>query len=253
MMNLILKKNILLVTLLLLPQAAYGAGGLEVRAMLVPQREAVLSSQIDGRIVELPFESGDSFAKDQLLVGLDCEVIGAELQKAKMELAVAAETHGAKLRLQEFGSVSELEVAVASAKEKRAQAEVLLKEARAGMCLIKAPFAGRVVKRTANPYENITPEDPILEIIADKELKLHLLVPSVWLQWLAVGQRFKVTLDETAKTYPAEITGLGARVNPVNQTLEVEAAFLDNHPELLAGMSGTAYLAKSAKKKEGRQ
>ncbi|HIJ79374.1 MAG TPA: efflux RND transporter periplasmic adaptor subunit [Deltaproteobacteria bacterium] len=238
-------------TLLLLPTVLHGAESFEVRALLVPQREAVLSSQIHGRIIELPVEVGDRFAQGQLLVALDCEVLAAELQKAKMDLEAATETHAAMLRLLEFGSVSELEVAVASAKKKRAQAEVLLGETKVSMCRIHAPFAGRVVKRPVNPYENVTPENPVLEIIADSKLKLHLLVPSHWLQWLAAGQQFKVRLDETGKSYQAVVTGLGARVNPVNQTLELEAAFSEKHDELLAGMSGTAVLFKPAKKDKG--
>jgi RND family efflux transporter MFP subunit len=245
------KLYVFVLALLLLPSLLYGAEALEVRALLVSQRQAVLSSQINGRIIDLPLEVGDRFEEGQLLVALDCKVLAAELQKAKMELEVAAETHGAKLRLQEFGSASELEVAVASAKKKRAQAEVLLTETKVSRCRIMAPFAGRVVMRKANPYENITLDDPIIEIIADKELKLHLLVPSLWLQWLAVGQKFKVRLDETGKSYQAVVTGLGARVNSVNQTLEVEAAFAEKHEELLAGMSGIAVLKKSDKNKKG--
>ena len=225
---------------LLLPTLLYGAEYLKARTLLVPVREAVISSQIDGRIVSLPVEAGDCFKKGQLLVELDCRIFNAELQKAKMDLEAADETHGAKLRLKEFGSVSDLDVAISSAKKKRAQAEVLLKETRVKMCCIESPFSGRVIKRMANPYENVTPDNPILEILDDKQLKLHLLVPSSWLQWLRKKCKFSVRIDETGKEYQAVVTGLGARVNPVNQTLEVEAAFIKNHSELLAGMSGTA-------------
>lgn len=228
---------------LLLPTLLYGAEHLKARALLVPVREAVISSQIDGRIVSLPVEAGDYFKKGQLLVELDCRILNAELQKAKMDLEAAGETHGAKLRLKEFGSVSDLDVAISSAKKKRAQAEVLLKETRVKMCRIESPFSGRVIKRMANPYENVTPDNPILEILDDKQLKLHLLVPSLWLQWLREKCKFGVRIDETGKEYQAVVTGLGARVNPVNQTLEVEAAFIKNHSELLAGMSGTAVFA----------
>lgn len=234
------------------PAMLWAAESMEVRALLVPAQEAVLSSQIEGRITGLPLEAGDRFAKGDLLVELECEILKAELQKARTDLDAAVETNNAKLRLKEYGSASDLEVAISSARQKRAQAEVLLAETKVKMCVIRAPFAGRIVKRKANPYENITPENPILEILDDKLLKMHLLVPSTWLQWLAVGRKFTVRIDETGKEYEAAVTGLGARVNPVNQTLEVEAAFVKSHAELLAGMSGSARFSLPSSNTGGR-
>lgn len=243
----ILKALVLCLFVLLLGPPPLPAGTLEVRALLVPEREAVLASQINGRILRLPVEQGERFSQGQLLVELDCEILKAEREKARMDLEAAIETHEANLRLQEFGSASDLEVAVSSARRKRAEAEVLLAEARVKMCRIEAPFAGRMVKREANPHENVTPDQPLVEIVDDSRLKLHLLVPSDWLQWLGRGQRFLVRIDETGGEYRAEVTRLGARVNPVNQTLEVEAAFTRDYADLLAGMSGTALFTPPAR------
>ncbi len=234
-------RNILLIIgSLLVPALVIAAENVKIRALIVPEQEAVLSSQMDGRIIGLPVEVGDRFKKGQILIEFDCEIFNAELEKAKMDLEAATETNDAQLRLQEFGSASELDVAVTSAKKKRAQADVLLKQARVKMCIIKSPFDGRVVNWKANPHENVTNEDPILEILDDTRLKLHILTPSHWLKWLKTGLEFPVHIDETGKKYRAKVTGLGARVNPVNQTLEVEAAFIKRPSDLLAGMSGTA-------------
>ncbi len=235
--------------LLCLTQASLlAAQPLEVRALLVPEEEAVLSSRIKAQIIKLHVQEGDRFQQGDPLIELDCDILRAELEKAKMDLEAAIETHGANLRLKQYGSGSDLEVALSSAKRKRAQAQVLLVETKVGMCLVAAPFDGRVVSRKANAHEAITPDDKLLEIINDRKLKLHILVPSHWLRWLKVGKALVVRLDETGKKYKAQVTGLGARVNPVNQTLEVEAAIEGEHPELLAGMSGTAtFQAKGGK------
>ena len=219
---------------------------LQVRALLVPVQEATLSSPVDGRIVRLPVAEGSRFEKGEPLVEFDCDILKAELEKARMDLEAAAETHDAQLRLQTFGSSSELEVAVASARRKRAKAEVLVMETKVGMCSIVAPFSGRVVKWQANPHENVGSDDPILEILDDSQPELHLLVPSAWLAWLQTGQKFSLRVDETGGRYDAMVTSLGARVNPVNQTLEVKAAISGSHPELLAGMSGTAHFMPMA-------
>ena len=216
----------------------------EVRALLVPKHEALLSSQISGQIVKLPFLEGDNFLKGQTLIELDCQILRAELKKAKMDLEAARETHEANLRLQEFNSVSELEVAISEAKKKRAQANVHLVYTKVKMCVIKAPFNGRVVTHKANLYENITSDDKLLEIIEEKSLRLHVLIPSNWLRWLKPGTKFRVQIDETGKQYMAKVKGFGAKVNPVNQTIALHALIQGEHLELLSGMSGTASFSK---------
>jgi membrane fusion protein, multidrug efflux system len=62
---------------------------------------------------------------------------------------------------------------------------------------------------------------------------------------LKTGKAFKVTLDETAKTYQAQIIRIGGRVDPVSQTIKVYGRIADNSVELLPGMSGAIELAPS--------
>ncbi|MCK5341646.1 MAG: efflux RND transporter periplasmic adaptor subunit [Desulfobulbaceae bacterium] len=225
---------------ILVPLWVNAAEKAEVRGLLVPETESVLSSQIAGRITDISVKEGDRFKKDQTLVTFDCSILKAELQKARMKLEAATETHDANLQLMELGSTSELEVALSSARMKGAKAEVLVNEAKTDMCVIKAPFSGRVVKRPVQPFESVKGGDPLLEILDDLRLRVHLLIPSQWLRWLKQGTPFTIRIDETGKTYKGKVTMTGARVNPVNQTLEVSASISGKNNELLAGMSGTA-------------
>lgn len=45
-------------------------------------------------------------------------------------------------------------------------------------------------------------------------------------------------IDETGKTYPAKFIRIGARVDPVSQSVKVAAAIDGRFPDLMAGMSG---------------
>jgi membrane fusion protein (multidrug efflux system) len=67
-------------------------------------------------------------------------------------------------------------------------------------------------------------------------------VPSVWLRWLRTGRTFQVQIDETQKTYTARLSRVGARVDPVSQSVKVAAAIQSKSPELMAGMSGKVLL-----------
>jgi len=86
--------------------------------------------------------------------------------------------------------------------------------------------------------------DPLLEILNDKELEVEFMAPSNSLPQLALGRHFKVSLNETNKTYQGEITRLGGKVDPVSQTIKVYGRIIDKETELLPGMSGAVELIK---------
>ena len=84
----------------------------------------------------------------------------------------------------------------------------------------------------------VQPGQAMLDIIDDSVLELEFLVPSRWLAWLRQGGSFTVQIDETQKSYPAKFIRIGARVDPVSQSVKVAAAIDGRFPELIAGMSG---------------
>jgi multidrug efflux pump subunit AcrA (membrane-fusion protein) len=80
----------------------------------------------------------------------------------------------------------------------------------------------------------------LMEILGDRQLEVEMIVPSHNLANLEVGERFQVTVDEVGKSYPAKIITLGAKIDPVSQSLKVIAEIDGQFPELLPGMSGIA-------------
>ena len=211
-----------------------------IRALLTPLVESTLSSQIAGRIERISVQNGERFKQGDLLVEFDCTIQKAQLQKVRSELLATRKRHEANLKLQEYKSIGDLDVAISAAEVEKARAEYALGKARVGMCIIDAPFDGRVIKRIAKPYESVNQGQALIEILDDSELKVELYVPSRWLLWLKQDTEFTVRIDETGKTYPARLTSLGARVDAVSQSIEITAVISGNHPELLAGMSGEA-------------
>lgn len=219
---------------------ALARGDSVVRALLVPRVESVLSSQATAQITSISVEAGQRFEKGETLVEFRCDETRAELLKSKAELRAANSTHQANLKLREHNAVSQLEVAVSGARVDEARADVALWQARIAHCTINAPFPGRVARVVAKPFETVTQGAPLLEVLDDRELTMQLHVPSSWVSWLKAGSGFEVSIDETGRTYSATVTGLGARVDPVSQTLQINAVIDGQHDELLAGMSGIA-------------
>jgi RND family efflux transporter MFP subunit len=215
-----------------------------IRIQLVPRDQVDLSSEISAKIATLPFRDGDSFAVGQTLVSLDCTLYLAQLHKAQAEADAARELWQIDQRLSQLHSVGELEVTQADAKMKASAAEVAYVQATVSKCSISAPFDGRVLKRTAAPQQFVEAGKPLLTIVDTSHLELKMIVPSKWLPELRRGHPLTVQIAEVGKAYPARIARIGARVDPVTQTVDVTAELTKSAPELLPGMSGWATFDK---------
>jgi RND family efflux transporter MFP subunit len=191
---------------------------------------------------QLNVSLGISFRAGQTLLEFDCDEPLARVNMAKAELAGAVETHEAKVRMQGLEQASDVEVALAASAVAKARAQTALYQAQVRQCTVNAPWAGRVSKVYVRSYMSVTPGQPLVDLVKTGPLKLRLNVPSRLLAPLKVGKLFDVSIDETGQTYQARVAAINSRVDPVSQTIEIEAAMTQNYPGLLAGMSGTARL-----------
>jgi RND family efflux transporter MFP subunit len=215
----------------------------DIRAQLAPRNYTTLAAEIGAKVSRITVKPGQAFKSGQMLVSLDCSLQNAQRARAQAELEGAQKTHAVNKRLQELDAVGKLEYATSEQSTLKARAELDYANATLAKCKISAPFSGRVAEQKAREQQFVQPGQPLLEILDDSSLDLDFLVPSKWLAWLKAGQSFKVAIDENGQSYPARITRLGARIDPVSQSVTV-AAVIDGHfPELIAGMSGRVLLA----------
>lgn len=218
----------------------------EIRAQLMPRRYTTIAAEIGAKISAITVQEGSAFQRGQTLVSFDCSLQQAQLQKAQAELDAAEQTLKSNLRLEELNSVGQLELDLSRSASSKAKAEVGGNKAVLSKCSIAAPFSGRVAEQKARDQQYVQAGQPLLDIIDDSILELEFLVPSVWLSWLKTGAAFQVQIDETRKTYPAKFIRIGARVDPVSQSVKVAAAISGRFPELMAGMSGKVLVTPPA-------
>lgn len=218
----------------------------DIRAQLMPRRYTTIAAEIGAKVNRLPVPEGTAFRAGQLLVSFDCSLQQAQLNKAQAELDGAEQTHKTNQRLAELNSVGQLELDLSRAASGKARAEVSAHRAVLGKCSVAAPFAGRVAEQKVREQQYVQPGQALLDIIDDSVLELEFLVPSRWLSWLRIGGRFQVQIDETQRSYPAKFTRIGARVDPVSQSVKVAAAIDGRFPELIAGMSGRVQIEPAA-------
>lgn len=218
----------------------------EIRAQLAPRRFTTLAAEVGAKISRLPVQEGGNFRAGQVLVQFDCSLPQAQLEKARAVLSGSEKAWAANKRLAELNSVGKMELELSEAEVNKNNAEVRAMSAMLAKCAIAAPFAGRIAEQKAREQQFVQPGQPLLEIIDDSVLELEFIVPSRWLAWLKPGHSFKVAIDEVGKTYPAKVLRIGARVDPVSQSIKLVAAIDGKFPELVAGMSGRVSMAPPA-------
>lgn len=219
----------------------------EIRAQLAPRRYTTLAAEIGAKVSRIAVIEGGGFRAGQLLVQFDCAMQQAQLDKAKAMLSGADRTWTANKRLAELNSVGRMELDLSEAEVLKNRAEVSSVAVALSKCAIAAPFSGRVSEQKVREQQFVQPGQPLLEIIDDSVLELEFIVPSRWLTWIKPGHVFQVAIDEVGKSYPARVQRIGARVDPVSQSIKLVASIQGSFPELIAGMSGRVTMAPGAR------
>lgn len=219
----------------------------EIRAQLAPRRYTTVAAEIGAKITRLPVVEGSAFRQGQVLVQFDCSLQQAQLARAQAALMAADTNWRGNQKLAELNSVGTVELEMSKAETLKAQAEVAANRALLGKCQVAAPYAGRVAEQKVREQQYVQPGQALLEILDDSTLELEFIVPSRWLVWLRNGSTFQVSIDETGKTYPAKVQRIGARVDPVTQSIKLNAVIDGRFAELMAGMSGKVLIAPPAR------
>lgn len=220
-----------------------------IRAQLSPVQFTTIVSEINGKISALPVREGETFAEGQLIVSFDCALQEAQLQKVTAQLQIAQRKYETNQKLLDRGSVSKVETENSASEFDRASAEVKELTILLSKCRIDAPYKGKVVEQKVRALQFVQVGQPMMEILDNSLMELEFIAPSAWMPWIKVGQKFQISIDETNKSYPAQVTRLGAKIDSVSQTVKVAAVIDGEFSELSPGMSGTVHLEAALKEK----
>ena len=178
------------------------------------------------------------FNKGDLLIQFDCSLYEAQKD------VVSANSNSALIKLKsdeqmlQMRSIGKYELELSISEYEKAKSELRIAELNVERCQIKAPFDGAVEEVIVNTFETIQPQVELMKIIQTDILELEMVVSSEWVSWLEIGHPIKVYIDEIQKEFNASISGIGANVDAVSQTIQLKGTITDTSPALLPGMSG---------------
>lgn len=246
---------------------------LNASGYVVARREATVSSKMTGRVVDVFIEEGMRVAEDQVLARLDDVNLQMQLELAKAQEAAArgglvetqvrleeAERERTRiLRLAQDGVSSEAEVDRVEAEVKslgarldRQALEVTVANRRVQVLMqeledtiIRAPFAGVVVAKNAQPGEMISPisagggftRTGIGTIVDMDSLEVEVDVNESYLNRVEIGQAVQARLDAyPAWPIPCRVLAIIPTADRQKATIRVRVAFEELDPRILPQM-----------------
>jgi RND family efflux transporter MFP subunit len=215
----------------------------EVRGQLSPWRYTTLAAEIPAKVISIQPQEGGVFKQGQTLVAFDCAMYQSQHDKAKASVMATSITLESNQEMIKHAAIGKVELQVSEAEMLKAQAEAKSAATMVSKCKVVAPFDGRVAEQKVREEQFVQTGQALLEVIDDSVLELEFIAPSNWLPTLRRKGVVRVRVDETNKAYSARVARLGARVDPVSQSIKVVAVIEGRPSELMAGMSGRISLA----------
>ncbi len=266
------------------PSLAAANSVLDASGYVVARRQATVSSEVTGKVVEVLIEEGMRVESGQVVARLDDSTQQAQLGLAKAQVESAravlaeieAELRNARLerdRLRDLAarnlaSASSLDAAEAThdALEARlgtgrenvnvAMSSVAVAEDSLSNMTIRAPFAGMVVSKNAQPGEMISPVSAgggftrtgICTVVDMDSLEIEVDVNESYIQRVTAGQRVSATLDAYPDwQIPAEVIAIVPTADRQKATVRVRIGFLERDERILRDMGAkVAFLGVEA-------
>ena len=250
-----------------------GTSVLDASGYVVARRQATVSSKIAGKILEVLIEEGMTVEKDQVVARLDSSTQDAQLALAQARLSSAragldeiqalltqAELdleRAVELTKRQLASAAELDAARANAETLRARLasgrENIVVEQRnvdvavdqMNNTVIRAPFAGVVVTKNAQPGEMISPilagggftRTGICTIVDMSSLEIEVDVNEAYIQRVKAGQSVNAVLDAYPDwQIPAEVIAIVPTADRQKATVRVRIGFREKDGRVLRDM-----------------
>lgn len=254
-------------------RSAGPAAVLDATGYVIARRQATVSSKISGKLAEVLIEEGVRVAANQLLARLDDADARAQLDLARARLAAAQARLGeiqvqleqarrglkrqSELRSRELASEEALETAVTQVETLAAQleaqrgqvrvaeAEVQVAQVAYENTIVRAPFAGVIVAKAAQPGEIVSPMSAgggftrtgIGTIVDMDSLEIEVDVNEAFINRVRPGQRVEAVLDAYPEwTIPAEVIAIIPTADRSKATVRVRIAVHTEDPRLLPEM-----------------
>ncbi len=210
---------------------------------VAPADEAALGFKVGGVIARIAVDAGDPVRAGQMLAALDLREIDAALAKARSRAAKAERDLARARRLYSDSVVTLAQFQDAETAAELARADLEAAAFNRSYAVIAAPASGVVLRRAAEPGENIAAGATVLVVGsrgAGRGNVLEIGLADRDAVSVRKGDPARARFDALpGRVFEGRVARIGAAADPTTGTYEVEIA-LEDAEALAAGLVGRA-------------
>jgi len=215
---------------------------------LVARDGVDVSSQMDGQVRAINFDSGQMVNKGDVVVQLDDKVDQAILRGLIADQQLAEVEYRRQARLLKQKSTSQSTYDTAEATLNKAKAAVAAERARIEHMAVRAPFSGVLGIRKVNLGEYLKAGAAIVSLQALDPIYVDFSLPERYLSELSSGQKVLVQVQAyPAQTFEGTISAISAKVDQATRNVQVRATLANPDAKLKPGMFAEARVVLPAR------
>jgi len=187
-------------------------------------KQVSIKAKVSAEVREVLVREGEAVAVGQILLKMDASEYQAKadqarggLQAAQGQLDIATQTRNNNKSLLDKGFISknafdnaqsQYQIAISNVKSAKGVLDVAQKALND--TVIRAPIAGQISMRAAQPGEKVSTDNKLLEIVDLRQMEMEAAVPAADIVNVTAGQEVELRVEGLSDAIPGKLT----RINP---------------------------------------
>jgi membrane fusion protein (multidrug efflux system) len=197
---------------------------IEVNGSVMASEFVDIRPETNGRIVFLQIPEGKMVAAGTVLAKLNDADLQAQLQKTKVQLALATITEQRNYKLVQAKGINQSDYDISLQQVNSLKADIAYTQSLIDKTVIKAPFTGQMGLRQVSLGANINTASTIVTLQKVDQLKIDFTLPELYQNYIKVGK--KITVESVANPgvkMTATIAAIEPQIIATTRNIKVRA------------------------------
>jgi len=213
-----------------------GGRDLHLSGTIEAERSTALSFAVPGTVTEVLVQEGAQVSRGQPLARLDARAFRDALGIAQAKADQAEDVHRRLEPMHVNGTVPEVKWVEADAGLRQARLALSMAEKNAQDAVLRAPEAGVVARRNAEPGSSALSGVPAFILVQSRVVLATAPVPERQVGAVRVGQPASVPVAALGRTFEGTVREVGVSADPLTRTYPVKVAVANPDGALRVGM-----------------
>jgi len=206
-----------------------------------------LSFSTMGTVKQVLVDEGQAVSKGQTLAILDKTTVQNAYDIAHSTLTQAQDAYKRLYTLYKKGSLPEVKYIEIQTQLAQAQAGERIARKNMSDCVLHAPFAGYIAKKSVDAGNNVVPGFSCFKLVKLDQVKVKVSIPEKEISSIHKGQSIDFTVAAlNGKNFVGKVKEIGVQANPLSHTYDVKLELANKGHLLLPGMVCSANIGLQA-------